>query len=201
MLYSTCKGYNTDSVTRSTYFEYINFSTTYHRSSHFKDFHFKENTERYSSTGKYTENSSGEKSRWVNARLQLLQGASKWVIFRLSYLLRQFLWAKREKKYDRQRRKIQEGKNKQRQYTGKTFIFRKKELHHKSLPYRTACFGRFTTLSSLAAGQLVVSQTPRERRLVKWWRCCCRPFRLLVELAAKYTPPLIVSKYTPAPGL
>ena len=75
------------------------------------------------------------------------------------------------------------------------------QVQPKVFPYRTACFGRLTTLSSLAAGQLVVSQTPRERRLVKWWRCCCRPFRLLVELAAKYTPPFIVSKYTPAPGL
>ena len=46
----------TDSVTRSTYFKYNNFSITSHRSSHFKDFHFKENTERYSRTGKYTEN-------------------------------------------------------------------------------------------------------------------------------------------------
>ena len=75
------------------------------------------------------------------------------------------------------------------------------QVQPKVFPYRTACFGRINTLSSFAAGQLVVSQTPRERRLVKWWRCCCRPFRLLVELAAKYTPPLIVSKYTPAPGL
>ena len=55
----------------------------------------------------------------------------------------------------------------------------------KVFPYRTACFGRLTTLSSLAAGQLVVSQTPLARWLVKWLRCCCRPFRLLVELAAK----------------
>ena len=116
--------------------------------------------------------------------------------YRLSYLLRQFLWAK----YDRQQKNTSE-KNKQ----GKTLYrqniyFQKKEFCiTKVFPYRTACFDRLTTLSSLAAGQLVVSQTPRERRLAKWWRCCCRPFRLLVELAAKYTLPLIVSKYTPAP--
>ena len=98
--------------------------------------------------------------------------------------------------------KYKKEKNKQRQYTGKTFLFRKKEFFiTKACPYRTACFGQLTTLSSLAAGQLVVSQTPRERGLVKWGRCCCRPFRLLVELETKYTPPLIVSKYTPAPGL
>ena len=83
----------------------------------------------------------------------------------------------------------------------KHFFSEKRNCITKVFPYRTACFGRLTTLSSLAAGQLVVSQTPRERRLVKWWRCCCRPFRLLVELAAKYTPPLVVSNYTPAPGL
>ena len=108
-------------------------------------------------------------------------------------------------KYDRQAvdKKIQAEKNKpaktvyRQNISFQIFFF----CITNVFPYRTACFGRLTTLPSLAAGQLVVSQTPRERRLAKWWRCCCRPFRLLVELATKYTPPLIVSKYTPAPGL
>ena len=106
------------------------------------------------------------------------------------------------RKCDRQgRQKYQKEKKQAKTVYRQNISFQKKEFCiTKVFPYRTACFGRLTTLSSLA-GQLVVSQTPRERRLVKWWRCCCRPFRLLVELAAKYTPPLIVSKYTPAPGL
>ena len=101
-------------------------------------------------------------------------------------------------KHDRQKYK----RKKERQCTGKAFLFRKKRsCIIKVFLYRTACFGRLTTLSSLAAGQRVVSQTPRGWRLVKCLRCCCRPSRLLVELAAEYTPPWIVSKYTPAPGL
>ena len=92
-------------------------------------------------------------------------------------------------------------KNKQRQYRQNISFQKKRNSLIKVFPYRTACFGRLTTLSSLAAGQLVVSQTPRGWRLVKCLRCCCRPSRLLVELAAGYTPPWIVSKYTPAPGL
>ena len=83
----------------------------------------------------------------------------------------------------------------------KHFSSEKRNCIIKVFPYQTACFGRLTTLSFLAAGQLVVPQTPRGRRLMKWLRCCCRPSRLLVELAAEYTPPLIVSKYVPAPGL
>ena len=105
-------------------------------------------------------------------------------------------------KYDRQAvdKKIQAKKNKD-SVQAKHFSSEKRNCIIKVFPYRTACFGRLTALSSLAAGELVVSQTPRGWRLVKWWRCCCLPFRLLVELAAQHTPSLIVSKCTPAPGL
>ena len=62
--------------------------------------------------------SSGEKSRWVNARLRLPQFARPAHpngSFGLSYLLLQLLWAKREK-YDRQRRKIQEAEKQAKRY-------------------------------------------------------------------------------------
>ena len=120
--------------------------------------------------------------------------------FLLSYLLRRK--SGKNTKYDnRADKNTRSGKNKQRQYRQNISFQKKRNSIIKVFPYRTACFGRLTTLSFLAAGQLVVSQTPRGWRLVKCLRCCCRPSRLLVELAAEYIPPWIVSKYTPSPGL
>ena len=81
------------------------------------------------------------------------------------------------------------GKNKAKTVQAKYFFRRKEFFITKVFPYQTVCFGRLTTLPSFAAGQNVVSQTPRGWRLVKCLRCCCRPSRLLVELAAKYNPP------------
>ena len=82
-------------------------------------------------------------------------------------------------------------KNKAKQgSTGKYFFRRKEFFIIKFFPYRTVCFGRLATLPSFAAGQKLVSQTSRGCWLVKCLRCCCRPSRLLVELAAKYNPPL-----------
>ena len=79
-------------------------------------------------------------------------------------------------------------KTKQRQYRQNISLRRKEFYISKVFPYQTVCFGRLTTLPSVAADQLVVSQTPREWCFVMWLRCCCRQFRL-VELASKYTPP------------
>ena len=84
--------------------------------------------------------------------------------------------------------KIQTERNKAKTVQAKYLSSEERNSIIKVFPYQTVCFGRLTTLPSFAAGQKVVSQTPRRWRLVMWLRCCCRLFRL-VELAAKYTPP------------
>ena len=106
-----------------------------------------------------------------------------------SFLLSYLLWRQSGKntKYDSRQKYKREKQSKD--STGKIFFRRKEFFITKVFPYHTVCFGRLTTLPSFAAGQKVVSQTPRGWRLVKCLRCCCRPSRLLVELAAKYNPP------------
>ena len=135
--------YTTNSCTRPTYFKYTNFSTTYHRSAHFKDF----SSRRQSENTKYKEvyrkyPSLANKSRWVNARLRVphfTHPAHQNSSFRLSYLLRQFLWAKREK-YDRQGRKYNERKNKQQQTRkstqGNNSLFRKLVASQRPAPIK-----------------------------------------------------------------
>ena len=191
---------------RPTYFKYTDYSTTYHRSAHLakeifiskaiREYKIQRGTvyRKYPSLAK---NRDGECSLMQHHA----SGASK------KWLISPFIpasAAKREKyeiRYTVQT-KIQEAE-KTSKYSVQAKHFSSEKINSiiKVFPYRTACFGRLTTRSSLAAGQLVVSQTPRGWRLVKCLRCCCRPSRLLVELAAEYTSPWIVSKYTPAPGL
>ena len=84
--------------------------------------------------------------------------------YRLSYLLRQFV-DKTGKIRNRQQTKYTR-KKQARQYTGVIFSFQKSNCITMTCPCQTAYFGRLTTRLSLAAGQLVISQTPRERRLV-----------------------------------
>ena len=98
--------------------------------------------------------------------------------------------AKREK-YEIRAVEVQTKKKQSKAKTVKAKYFsRRKEFFIiKVFPYQTVCFSRLTTLPSFAAGQNVVSQTPRGWWLVKCLRCCYRPSRLLVELAAKYSPP------------
>ena len=86
----------TDSVTRSTYFKYINFSTTYLEIISFQRLSLQREYREILKYGQVHREypSSGENSRWVNARLRLLQfthPAHPNGSFRLSYLLRQFL--------------------------------------------------------------------------------------------------------------
>ena len=133
--------------------------------------------------------SSGENSKWVNARLWLQQSRIRRIqVADLAFHTCFGNFCKVEKHDRRAVDKNTNGKKQSKDSTGKIFLQKKGIFHHKSLPLSTVCFSRLTTLPSFAAGQLVVSQTHREWCIVMLLRCCCRPFRL-VELAAKYTPP------------
>ena len=95
--------------------------------------------------------SSGEKSRWVNARLRLPQFARPAHpngSFGLSYLLLQFLWAKREK-YDRQRRKIQEAEKQAKRYATLQAMAptNSKTVHQTSLLHIESSLDRLRLLS------------------------------------------------------
>ena len=98
-----------------------------------KDFHFEENTERHSSTENTLYRRSIEMvnaSSYSSSRIRCIQKAHSAFVPASE--------AKRKNTIDS--RKIQAEKNKQRQYTGKAFLFRKKELHHKSLPLSNCLF-------------------------------------------------------------
>ena len=192
---------------RPTYFKHTDYSTNYHRSAHLaKKFLSRRQSEYKIQRGtvyrKYpslAKNRDGECSLMQHhARIRCIQKVAHFS-FHTCFGGKA---GKVRNTIDRADKNTRSGKKyKQRQYRQSISLQKKRNSIIKVFPYRTACFGRLTTLSSLAACQLVVSQTPRGWRLVTCLRCCCRPSRLLVELAAEYTPPWIVPKYTPAPGL
>ena len=146
----------TNSCTRPTYFKYTNFSTTYHRSAHFKDFHFKENTERYSSTQRIPfirrKIEMGECSSPVTA--VHASGASKWLISPFIPASAIFLGKTGKNAIDRAEntRSGKTSKQETRQSTqGSNSPFRKLIASKRACPYQIACAARFPKMLSLAA--------------------------------------------------
>ena len=152
----------------------MNFSTTYQLSH-------QERQPTISNQGnkkkqRYTENTlHRRKIEMVNAPLLVQQfthpvhpNSSN----HLSYLLRQFENRTGQNRKEKNRRDKTEMKKTERKKTGETVHMVDISLLRKVMssllrdPDQTACFGRLTTRSSLAAGHLAVSQTPRNRRPV-----------------------------------